>query len=137
MACAFFVYTLCLSLITHSLYLKLRFPSVVPSLSPSGSEPTTNQRRTKEQHRNSQTTKVLFVKIAVSFTSLVPCLIPPREHREKTERTPTQLPAYKKCFFLRWLPKEVSTFPKKVDYNPKKIYCRKMLLRHKIYNIHK
>ena len=37
-----------------------------------------------------------ILKIAVSFPSLIPCLILPRELREKTEGTPTQLPAYKK-----------------------------------------
>ena len=31
---------------------------------------------------------MLFIKIAVSFTSLIPCPILPREHRENSERTP-------------------------------------------------
>ena len=44
--------------------------------------------------------KVLFLKIPISFTSLIPCLLPPREEREATELTPTQLPANKKCCFL-------------------------------------
>ena len=39
--------------------------------------------------------KVLFLKIPISFTSLIPCLLPPRELREMTERTPTQLLANK------------------------------------------
>ena len=44
--------------------------------------------------------KVLFVKIAILFTSLILCLLPPRELRENTEGTPTQLPANKKCRLL-------------------------------------
>ena len=44
--------------------------------------------------------KVRFVKIAVSFTSLIPSLILPTDDRETTERTPTQLPTYKKCYLL-------------------------------------
>ena len=36
------------------------------------------------------------LKITISFTSLIPCLVLPRELREKTEGTPTQLPIYKK-----------------------------------------
>ena len=44
--------------------------------------------------------KVLFLKIAILFTSLIPCPFPPRELRENTEGTPTQLPALQKCYFL-------------------------------------
>ena len=44
--------------------------------------------------------KVLFLKIPISFTSLIPCLLPPRDEREMTERTPTQLLANKKCCLL-------------------------------------
>ena len=54
-----------------------------------------NQRRTKEQPKNSKLQKVLFIKIAVSFTSLIPCLIPPRELRETTEGRPKELPVTK------------------------------------------
>ena len=64
-----------------------------------------DQGETKEEPRNDQRTpnhqKVLFIKIVVSFTSLIPSLIPPREHRPTTEKTPTQLPASKKALFLR------------------------------------
>ena len=64
-----------------------------------------DQGETKEEPRNDQRTpnhqKVLFIKIAVSFTSLIPSLIPPRDDRENTERTPTQFPASKKARFLR------------------------------------
>ena len=59
---------------------------------------------------------MLFIKIALSFTSLIPCLILPTDDRENSERTPTQLPETKKCYLLR-LP------PKKVDYIPKKVDC--------------
>ena len=78
--------------------------------------------RTKERPKNSETKKVRFIKIAPSFTSLIPCLIPPRGLRETTERTPTQLPAHKKCCFLRLLPKKVICIPKKVDSFPEKVY---------------
>ena len=64
-----------------------------------------DQGETKEEPRNDQRTpnhqKVLFIKIAVSFTSLIPSLIPPRELRENTDRTPPQLPASPKALFLR------------------------------------
>ena len=61
-----------------------------------------NQRRTKDEPKNSQPPKVLFIKIAVSFTSLIPCLIPPTDDRENSEGTPTQLPITQKCCFLRF-----------------------------------
>ena len=41
-----------------------------------------------------------FLKIPISFTPLIPCLLPPRDEREKTERTTAQLPANKKCCLL-------------------------------------
>ena len=74
----------------------LRFLSLVPSLFPSGKKPRTNQRRTKERPKNSETQKSTFIKIAHSFTSLIPSPILPTDDREKTDRTPTQLPARKK-----------------------------------------
>ena len=58
--------------------------------------------RTKERPKNSQTEKVRFINIAVSFTSLIPSPILPTDNREKTDRTPTQLPASKKALFLRF-----------------------------------
>ena len=48
-----------------------------------------------------ETQKVLFVNIAVSFTSLIPCLILPTDDRENSERTTTELPVTKKRVFLR------------------------------------
>ena len=44
--------------------------------------------------------KSTFLKIPISFTSLIPCPFPPRDEREKTERTTAQLPANKKCCLL-------------------------------------
>jgi len=65
-----------------------------------------DQGETKEEPRNDQRTpnhqKVLFIKIAVSFTSLIPSLILPTDDREKTDRTPPQLPASPKALFLRF-----------------------------------
>ena len=62
-----------------------------------------------------------FVKIAVTFILLIPRLILPTDNREKTDRTPTQLPASPKALFLRLLPKKVVPLPKKVDSYPKTI----------------
>ena len=44
--------------------------------------------------------KVPFLKIPLSFPSLIPCLTPPTDEREKTERTTAQLPVTKKCCLL-------------------------------------
>ena len=60
-----------------------------------------DQGETKDEPKNSQTQKSTFIKIAVSFTSLIPCLIPPTDDREKTERTPTEDLMTKKALFLR------------------------------------
>ena len=54
--------------------------------------------RTKDEPKNAETQKRLFVKIAVSFTSLIPCLVLPRELRETTEGTPTEDLMTKKHF---------------------------------------
>ena len=73
--------------------LFLRLLSLVPSLSFLCQRPRTNQGWTKVLPKNSQTEKVRFVKIvtfikiAISFPSLIPCLIPPRDNREKSNRT--------------------------------------------------
>ena len=82
------LYTFYSFLITHSLYLILRFPSLVPSQSLSGKRPRMNQGRTKERPKNSKLEKVLFIKIGISFAFLIPTLILPRELRLTTERTP-------------------------------------------------
>ena len=44
---------------------------------------------------------MLFIKIALSLTSLIPCLILPTDDRENSEGTPTQLPVTQKCFFVK------------------------------------
>ena len=58
---------------------------------------------------------ITFIKIAVSFTVLIPCLVLPRELRETTEGTPKEDHITKKALFLRLSPKKVDPFPKKVD----------------------
>ena len=51
-----------------------------------------DQRRTKDKPMNDQRTpklkKSTFIKIAVSFTSLIPSLILPTDERENNDRTP-------------------------------------------------
>ena len=82
-----------------------------------------NQGRTKDEPKNSQTQKSTFIKIAVSFISLVPALF----HRENSERTPKELrlnsPLPPKALFLRLIPKKVDSFPEKVDLFPDMIDC--------------
>ena len=80
-----------------------------------------NQRRTKDEPKNPKIQKVHFIKIAVSFTSLIPCLVLPRELRETTEGTPKEDHMTKKSLFLRLSPKKVDLSPKKVDSHPKKV----------------
>ena len=84
-----------------------------------------DQGRTKEEPRNDQRNpnhqKVLFIKIAVSFTSLIPCLVLPRELRENTERTLREDLMTKKTLFLRLSPKKVVLIPEKVISLPKKV----------------
>ena len=66
---------------------------------------------------HSKTQNVRFIKIAVSFTSLIPCLIPPTDDRENSLRPPQ----HKKCYLLRLLPNKVVYIPKKVDSFPKTV----------------
>ena len=57
-------------------------------------EPRNDQRNNRSSTREIRTPnhqKVLFIKIAFSFPSLIPCLIPPTDDREKTERRAHQL----------------------------------------------
>ena len=61
----------------------LRFPSLVPSQSAPCQKPKMNQGQTKERPKNSETQKMLFIKIAVSFPSLIPCLSSPTDDREE------------------------------------------------------
>ena len=102
----------------------LRLPFFVPTQILSGKRPTTNQGETKERPKNSEIQKRLFIKIAVSFTSLIHCLIPPRELRQTTERRAKRyraLAAKNSALFLRLLSKKVVSIPKKVDSHPKKV----------------
>ena len=83
-----------------------------------------NQRRTKERPKNSQPLKSTFVKIAVSFTSLIPCPIPPTDDRETTERRAKRyraLAAKNSALFLRLSPKKVDLISEKVVSHPKKV----------------
>jgi hypothetical protein len=64
---------------------------------------------------------VLFIKIANSFTSLIPCLVLPRELRETTEGTPKEDHMTKKALFLRLSPKKVDLIPEKVVSPPKTV----------------
>ena len=65
--------------------------------------------------------KSTFIKIADSFPCLIPCLIPPTDDRENSERRAYQLPVIKKCYFLRLLPNQFVLIPKKVVCLPKKV----------------
>ena len=59
-----------------------------------------------------------IIKILVLCTSLVPCLVLPRELRETTEGRPKELPANKKCVLLRWV--SIKLFPFLKNRPPKK-----------------
>ena len=65
-----------------------------------------------------------IIKIAISFTSLITCPIPPTDDRETTERRAKRyraLAAKNSALFLRLSPKKVDLIPKKVDSFPKKV----------------
>ena len=67
---------------------------------------------------------MLFIKIAFSFISLIHCLIPPTDDREKTERRAKRyraLAAKNSALFLRLSPKKVDLLPEKVVSLPKKV----------------
>ena len=80
-----------------------------------------NQRRTKDEPKNAEIENVRFIKIAVSFTSLIPTLIPPTDNRETTERTPKEDLMTKEALFLRLSPKKVDLIPEKVVSLPKTV----------------
>ena len=115
------LYTINSTLITHSLYLKLSFPSLICSFKSPCKIPRKNQGRTYERPKNPKIQKVRFINITISFPFLIPCLIPPREPRETTERRAHQLPVKKKFCFLRLRPYKIVLIPKKVDSHPKKV----------------
>ncbi len=80
-----------------------------------------NQGRTKDEPKNAKSQNMCFIKIAVSFTSLISCLFLPRELRETTEGTPKEDHMTKKALFLRLSPKKVVLIPEKVVSLPKKV----------------
>ena len=74
--------------------------------------------RTKDEPKNAEIENVRFIKIAVSFTSLIPCVILPTDDREKSASTPN----HPKVLFLKiTFLKRLSIFPKKVFFLPKKV----------------
>ena len=82
--------------------LLINISSLVPYICAPCQRPRRNQRRTKEGPKNSETQKSTFVKIAVSFSSLIPSLKIPTNDRENSERTPTELPVTKMSVLLRF-----------------------------------
>ena len=77
-----------------------------------------------------------FIKIAISFTSLIPCLVLPREHRERSERTPKEDHMTKKSLFLRLSPKKVDLIPEKVVSMPKTVDLHFSPLHSTLYILH-
>ena len=64
--------------------------------------------------------------MAVSFTTLIPCLIPPTDDRETSERRAKRyraLAAKNSALFLRLSPKKVDLIPEKVVSLPKTVDC--------------
>ena len=116
-------------------YQFLRFPSLVPYIYAPCQIPRTNQRwnnrssplgeiRTKDEPKNPKIEKSTFIKITISFTSLIPSSISPTDDRETTERRAKRyraLAAKNSALFLRLLSKKVVSIPKKVDSHPKKV----------------
>ena len=86
--------------------------------------PNHYQGRTKQRPKNPKIQKLRFLKIAISFPSLIPCLIPPRDDRAKSDTTPClQKVLFLKIAFLKRLTlllKRLSPFLKKLTYIPKK-----------------
>ena len=103
------------------LYLLLRFLSLVPYIYTPCQRPRKNQRRTKDEPKSAKLQNVRFIKIAISFTSLIPSPIPPTDDRENSERTPTEDLMTKKALFLRLSPRKVVSLPKTVDYFPETV----------------
>ena len=76
---------------------------------------TKDQRRTKDEPkmnlRTPNHTQMRFVKITISFISLISCLIPPRDHRGTTERTPhLKKSTFLMIAFLKRLTQLLKTF---------------------------
>ena len=68
--------------------LLINISSLVPYICAPCQRPRRNQRKTKEPPKKSEPQKVLFLKIAVSFSSLIPSLKIPTNDRENSESTP-------------------------------------------------
>ena len=77
-----------------------------------------------------------FIKIAISFTSLIPCPIPPTDNRETTEGTPKEGHMTKKALFLRLSPKKVDLIPEKVVSMPKTVDLHFSPLHPTLYTLH-
>ena len=77
--------------------------------------------RTADTVHHLGTANMSRIALFFRFTSLIRSPTPPTDNRENTERTPTQLPVTKKCFFLRLLLNQVVLIPKKVDSITEKI----------------
>ena len=71
-------------------YLLLRFLPVVPSLSPSGKRPKTNQRRTKDEPRMNLRTPYPQKCCLLRLPSLLPLLYLASFHRENSDRRPSE-----------------------------------------------
>ena len=79
-----------------------------------------------------------FIKILFPCTSLVPYLVLPKELRETTEGRPKELPANKKCFFLRWVPIKLFPFLKnrpKIRFLFAYLQNKVLLLRRKLSKV--
>ena len=92
-----------------STILKIPFPCTLPN-SP--------VLITKDEPKNSKIEKSTFLKMTVSFTSLIPSLKTPTDDREMTDRTPRD---QKVLFINICFPDRVTYFPKKVDSFSKKV----------------
>ena len=102
--------------IGKSTFLKIPFPSSFPICLglKTKEEPRTNQGRTKDEPKNPKTQKVLFVKIAISYTLPNSTERRPREDREKSSRNILQNFAFfhsPPCTFQ----KKVVSLPSKVQ----------------------
>ena len=82
---------------------------------------------------------ITFIKIAISFTSLIPCPIPPTDNRETTERRAKRyraLAAKNSALFLRLSPKKVDLIPEKVVSMPKTVDLHFSPLHSTLYILH-
>ena len=83
-----------------------------------------NQGQTKERPKNAKSQNMRFINIAISFPSLIPCLILPTDDRENTERRAKRyraLAAKNSALFLRLYPEKVDFIPEKVVTLPKTV----------------